>query len=267
VEVSPESVQLLEDMQEVSLDLRGVLETFVEELRAKNPQLKEGSKEHVIFSGLSHLMTKIDDVADELKGNETKVLEAMSNGAVSTNASNFQQTVLEFAEFFKGFSSWVYFKFKGAVKKKLQLINLIFSSRWNHFMTSVCLNVNLKLPPMSGGTSPYYEEGNKYLFGIDVPRNYNLAYANFLEGAESGDVPSMESVAQCYRQGWGVDCDIDAAQKWLQRAITQGSSAAKCSLALLLLAEVQDSDIDDDDRDVIVQHAISLLFNAANEVL
>ena len=94
----------------------------------------------------------------------------------------------------------------------------------------------------------------------------NLAYAHFLEGAENDDVQCMTSLAQCYHLGLGVESDVDAAQKWLQRGINKGSADAKCNLALLLISEIQDSDIDVNDREILVQHAISLLYSAANEV-
>ena len=263
-EISPESIQLIADIQDSSLGLRSFLEQYTNALDEKHPEMKEKSREDVIFSGMTHLMEKIDSELDEIRENKTKILESLEGPAVFTNAGNFLQTVQEFQEFFNSFDKLMYYKFKGQVKKKLQLINLIFSSRWNHFMTSVCLNINLK-PPLEKSTT-FYDEGLKYLHGIGVPRNLNLAYAHFLEGAESEDVQCMTSLAQCYHLGLGVESDIDAAQRWLQRAIMKGSADAKCSLALLLISEIQDSDIDLNDREVLVQHAISLLYGAANEV-
>ena len=264
-EVSPETIQLIADIQDSSLSLRSFLEQYTNALDEKHPNRKEKSREDVIFSGMTHLMEKIDSELDEIRENKPKILEALSGPAVYTNAGNFYQTVQEFQEFFVSFDKLMYYKFKGQVKKKLQLINLIFSSRWNHFMTSVCLNVNLKPLPEKGLT--FYDEGLKYLHGIGFPRNLNLAYAHFLEGAENDDVLCMNALAQCYHLGLGVESDIDAAQKWLQRGINKGSSDAKCSLALLLISEIQDSDIDAQDREILVQHAISLLYSAANEVI
>ena len=262
-----ESIQILSGIKDSAVQLRELLKTYLAELSARNKVFKEDSREGIITSGMTHLLTKIDASMIEVRTNEVKIIESLaSNSSVATNAANFHQTLAEFIEFFKDFSNAMYFKFTTSVKKKLQLINLIFSSRWNHFMTSVCLNANINIQVSPAGSSPFFDDGIKYLHGIGVPRNLQLAYSLFLEGAEAGDMQCMENLAVMYQQGTGVEADVDSAQKWLQSAISLGSASAKCSMALLLVGEIQDSEIDAGDREILLQHAISLLLSAADEV-
>lgn len=258
---------LYEAIKQSCAELHNLLVQYVNALLEKQKEFEEDSRVGVIYFGITQLVAKIDTSLEEINANEHKILLSLSVPNVNTNAQNLHTTLVEFAEFFAQFDKLMYFKFSNHIKKKLQLVTLIFSSRCNHFLTSVCLNMNMNPAlPAPQKSSQYYEDGIQYLHGIGVPKNNTLAYAFFLEGAESGDVSCMERVAQCYQLGVGVNIDIDAAQKWLQRGIGLGSSGAKCKLALLLITEVQGSDIDAEDREVVLQHALTLLFGAANEV-
>ncbi len=52
------------------------------------------------------------------------------------------------------------------------------------------------------------------------------AFYWFLRAAENGDVPSQKRVAECYREGIGVDRSITQAEKWYRKAAGAGDMGA-----------------------------------------
>jgi TPR repeat protein len=59
------------------------------------------------------------------------------------------------------------------------------------------------------------------------------AFGLWLAAAAAGEVVAMSHVGQCYRDGVGVDADLEAAAAWYRRAAAQGDEAAFAALTSL----------------------------------
>jgi TPR repeat protein len=72
-----------------------------------------------------------------------------------------------------------------------------------------------------------------HAIGLFDEKDYEGAFRIWLDLADHGSVWSMIEVGRCYEFGYGVDRNIDEAEKWYRRAFAGGSQTAmlKCAKA------------------------------------
>ncbi len=79
-------------------------------------------------------------------------------------------------------------------------------------------------PFLDGGYE--YLLGNKYLKGVQVPKNENKAFEHYLKSAQLGNSDGQYNAGLCYRRGIGVEADIVMAYYWVGRAAEKGHGHA-----------------------------------------
>lgn len=74
--------------------------------------------------------------------------------------------------------------------------------------------------------SEQYKLARKYLYGSeDVPQDFDKAYQLFLLESESGNALAMHDLGRMFADGLGRDIDLQAAQKWYEKALAAFLSA------------------------------------------
>lgn len=79
-------------------------------------------------------------------------------------------------------------------------------------------------PFLDGGYE--YLLGNKYLKGVQVPKDEELAFQSYLKSAQLGNPNGQYNAGLCYKNGVGVEADIVMAYYWVGRAAEQGQGQA-----------------------------------------
>jgi TPR repeat protein len=83
-----------------------------------------------------------------------------------------------------------------------------------------------------------YNEGIKSYYGIEKPRNYNIAFAEFQFAAKRDHLESIVMIGHMYKKGYGVTKNESEAISSYERAASLGSTAAKYYLSLLMISKV-----------------------------
>lgn len=91
--------------------------------------------------------------------------------------------------------------------------------------------------------------GNLYRNGQGVDKNLQEAVRLFMLSAKQGSVFGMRNIASCYMDGIGVDVDFDMAVDWLETAAEQ-----KDNLACAMLAKAYDKWNHEDEEKKIFWH-------------
>ena len=74
--------------------------------------------------------------------------------------------------------------------------------------------------------SEQYKLARKYLYGSeDVPQDFDKAYQLFLLESESGNALAMHDLGRMFADGLDRDIDLQAAQKWYEKALAAFLSA------------------------------------------
>lgn len=76
----------------------------------------------------------------------------------------------------------------------------------------------------------YYELGEKYKGGIDAEQDGCLSVRYYRIAAELGHTRAQFKLGVCYRDGFGVDLDINKALLWFEKAAEQGDINAKLNI-------------------------------------
>ena len=87
--------------------------------------------------------------------------------------------------------------------------------------------LDLKAAAESGAAKAQVKYGNLFFYGGKVPVNNALALSWYRKAAKQGDAMAMKMVGGCYRGGYGVAKDPDAAEAWFQKAFARFSEDAK----------------------------------------
>lgn len=80
----------------------------------------------------------------------------------------------------------------------------------------------------------YYLQG---LFEIlkSTNNNYNTAFLNFQNASNQGYPKAITYMAYCYKNGWGIEQDLEVSQAYLEEAAAMGESTAIYSLGYFYL--------------------------------
>ncbi len=78
-----------------------------------------------------------------------------------------------------------------------------------------------------------FEQGVKNFYGVDVEKNYPMAYSYFLKSAEQGDVDAQFNLSVMYRLGLGILKDDKKAFEWNMKAALQGDEDANFNVCLM----------------------------------
>lgn len=88
-----------------------------------------------------------------------------------------------------------------------------------------------------------YLLGNKYMKGVQVPKNEEKAFEYYLKSAQLGNPDGQYNAGRCYKEGNGIERDIVMAYYWIGRAAEKGHGYATRqmpSLESLFAAEEAD---------------------------
>jgi TPR repeat protein len=87
-----------------------------------------------------------------------------------------------------------------------------------------------------------YIRAIKAYYGIECPRNIQLASRLCTSAAEHGHTPSMLLLSQLLEEGLGVEIDVAKARQWLELAASKQHPDAQNKLALKLIQEAREAD-------------------------
>ena len=87
-------------------------------------------------------------------------------------------------------------------------------------------------PHASPDMESWFQKGESYYFGIDVPRDYAEAVKWFRMAAELGYAKAQCFLGLCYARGQGVSQDWAQAVQWYRKAAEQGNADAQCYLGV-----------------------------------
>lgn len=201
------------------------------------------------IGGSSELLAKLDEILSEIQDEFDRIADTilgsdMLHNAVVSLCKSIQQ-VHKFFEILSG-TSLLFFRKKG-LKKQLALLN----NDLRHRSTQITAALSLELlkrearPPVVASSTPEdtdldsrYRKGEQFFYGINVDRNYTLAFEHFLYAAERHHVKSMSMVAEFYTNGLGLRADDAIAFRWLLKAEELGCIVGKYKLGMFLIDEV-----------------------------
>ena len=261
--------------KEYGLDLMNEIKAMGQSLIAS---LNNNDEVERVSVGLSDLISQsLVELLEELKEQANKILSAIaSSQSVINTLLGLLASLQELDAFLLVFSKTsLIFLNKSRLKRKCLLLQHNIRAKGTQLLGIVTLAL-LSLPNTRKGgggilgTGTYtslndgsgepttYSIGNMYYYGINRPKNVQLAFAKFLEAAESGDDNAMVATAKCYINGHGIEQNVQVAKTWLTKAATTaassstnnsgsstnttlGNPAAKTELAALLITNVQSS--------------------------
>ena len=90
--------------------------------------------------------------------------------------------------------------------------------------------ISISITALASG--PVYADFERGIAAFEA-NNLPLAYKEFREAADAGDVGSQYNVALMFEQGIGVEKDEKQAVVWYEKASNQGSSAAQFNLGVM----------------------------------
>ena len=83
-----------------------------------------------------------------------------------------------------------------------------------------------------------YMDGCRSFYGIDCPKNFNIAFDLFSYAAERDHLKSMVMLGEMYKRGYSAEQDENQCISWLERAASLGSASAKYHLAMKMAIQV-----------------------------
>lgn len=86
--------------------------------------------------------------------------------------------------------------------------------------------LNQKIQESAGNTSALNDLGCLYASGIGIRRNMKMAVAYFMEASMKNSLFGMLNMAQLYREGLGVEKDVEKARELYRRAYEMGYTDA-----------------------------------------
>jgi TPR repeat protein len=225
--------------------------------------LRGAANEHhklTLLKGSQDLVSNIHEVLRDIDEQSGKILVTIR---VSTTIYNKLQSLLDavnevsvFFEEIKG-TKFMFFA-KGKLKRHMVIHYQTLKAKCTDLMSAVSLElltnkdiildtpepVAVSPPKPAKVEDPYvrleeqYMDGCRSFYGIDCPKNFNIAFDCFLYAAEKDHLKSMVMLAEMYQRGYSVSQDENVCIKWLEQAASMGSSAAKYHLAMKMTAQV-----------------------------
>lgn len=83
-----------------------------------------------------------------------------------------------------------------------------------------------------------YDEGCRWYYGINRPKNFILAHDEFIKAAEHKHAESVTMIALMFKNGHGVDKDYSKFKHWLKRGVESNIPSSKYHYALILITKV-----------------------------
>jgi len=85
--------------------------------------------------------------------------------------------------------------------------------------------------PASREAAEYYEKGNRYFNGRDMPKDHAKALLWWRRAADEGNAPAMYSIGLLYANGQGVPKDDAKATEWFAKGAAAGDARCEGALA------------------------------------
>jgi hypothetical protein len=224
-------------------------ERSIEDLRAaagSNSKLAQMKGSHQLIIG-------INEVMETLAEQKEKILSTVEHSrAVHEKVKLLIEASTNLHAFFDKLNNKSILIFaKTKLQKDMRTLNIALKAQCTDLMSAVSLEllgtpapaptVEIKAPkpkePEQDVQIKYNSAIHSY-YGINVPKNYTVAFGGFMYSAQRNHIHSMLMVAEMYRRGHGVNQDTQICRHWLERAIALGSSAAKYQLAVLIICKV-----------------------------
>lgn len=242
-------------------------------LRANGPDLVRRTKrtvedlrgaaaEHnklILLKGSSELISNIHEVLRDIDEQSGKILLTINSSAtIYDKLKSLLDTINDISAFFEEVKGTKFMVFaKGKLKRHMVIHYQQLKSKCTDLMSAVSLelltNKDLLTPEPVSMAAPVpvnapiddsalleqkYLDGCFSFYGIDRPKNFNIAFDLFLYAAEKDHLRSMIMVAEMYSRGYSVESDENICINWLERAATLGCASAKYHLALKMVKKV-----------------------------
>lgn len=94
-----------------------------------------------------------------------------------------------------------------------------------------CMNLNeyqnavkyYKYAAKLGESNAQYELGNLYKNGMGVEKDMDYAYKLYLESAKNGNISAMLNLIECYKEGLGTEANESLVNSWMEAVYTTRS--------------------------------------------
>lgn len=250
-----------------SVGTHDVLHTNGEELvrrtKRKVEDLRGAAAEHnklTLLKGSEELIRHIHEVLRDIDEQSSKILLTINTSTtVYDKLQILSDAVNDISNFFEEVKGTKFMFFaKGKLRRHMVLNYQQLKSKCTDLMSAVSLelltNKDLILdtpePAVVNSVAPApvdpyvrleekYMDGCRSFYGIDCPKNFNIAADLFMYAADRDHTKSMVMLAEMYKRGYSVEQDENICINWLERAASLGSSAAKYHLALKMTIQVR----------------------------
>lgn len=236
-------------------------EELVKRTKRKVEDLRGAAADHnklILLKGSQEMVMHIHEVLRDIDEQSPKILLTIhSSNTVYDKLQSLSDAINEIATFFEEVKGTKFMFFaKGKLKRHMVLHYQQLKSKCTDLMSAVSLelltNKDLILDtpepiveaPAPSPVDPHakleekYMDGCRSFYGIDCPKNFNIAFDLFSYAAERDHTKSMVMLADMYKRGYSVDQDESRCINWLEKAATMGSSSAKYYLALKIAIQV-----------------------------
>lgn len=237
-------------------------EELVKRTKRKVEDLRGAAAEHnklILLKGSQELIVHIHEVLRDIDEQSSKILLTINtSNTVYDKLQSLSDSINDVSTFFEEVKGTKFMFFaKGKLKRHMVLHYQQLKSKCTDLMSAVSLelltNKDLILDtpepapkPVEPAPSPTpavnveekYMEGCRRFYGIDCPKNFNIAFDLFSYAAERDHTKSMVMLGEMYKRGYSVDADENKCINWLEQAASMGSAAAKYHLAMKMAIQV-----------------------------
>jgi hypothetical protein len=206
------------------------------------------------MKGSHQLIIGINEVMETIAEQRDRILSTVDHSrAVHEKVKLLTEASMNLHAFFDKLNNKSILIFaKAKLQKDMRTLNIALKAQCTDLMSAVSLELlgtpssaptaEIKAPkpkePEQDVQIKYNSAVHSY-YGINVPKNYTVAFGGFMYSAQRNHIPSMLMVAEMYRRGHGVNQDTQICRHWLERTVALGSPAAKYHLAVLIFCKVK----------------------------
>mmetsp|Transcript_19348 Transcript_19348/g.36065 ORF Transcript_19348/g.36065 Transcript_19348/m.36065 type:complete len:890 (-) Transcript_19348:227-2896(-) len=196
------------------------------------------------------LLSKLDEILGEIETEFDRIAQTIQTSSmVHHGVVSLCKSVQKVHKFFETLNatSFLIFK-KKSLNKELALLNNDLRHQSTQITSALSLEllkrevtpqVTVARPPEDTNLESRYQKGEQFYYGINVDRNYTLAFEHFLYAAERRHAKSMSMVADIYSNGLGLKADPAIAFRWLLKAEEMGCIIGKYKLGMFLINEIK----------------------------
>lgn len=237
-------------------------EDLVRRTKRTVEDLRGAAAEHnklILLKGSQDMIMHIHEVLRDIDEQSDKILLTIRvSNTIYDKLQSLLDAINAISEFFEEVKGTKFMFFaKGKLKRHMVIHYQTLKAKCTDLMSAVSLelltnkDIILTTPePVVQTPSPApvvdpsqileekYMDGCRSFYGIDCPKNFNIAYDLFLYAAEKDHTKSMVMLAEMYKRGYSIQQDEHICITWLEKAASLGSAAAKYHLAMKMAAQV-----------------------------